>query len=226
MNEDEVDEDYRTICCVCNSFAVYHSDCIDACKDCNGVLTSRDNSKILFECACLNPRYDDELWCFKCWLLCNKKKQVVFERENKKKDKRRSKLRKNLSKFKLELRNDSKLCTMYINNNSFVSSFPTRKRIAHRMAQLHFLYSYTSYQLYVQYYKSKGYSSRESCEKAEAYALDITNGFPKVWPWTVKARRRLYMMLFVRIIPKIIAWRKRATVAVFHPQNMRFDVTN
>lgn len=224
MDEDENEDEY--MCCVCDSFAVYDLDYIEACRTCYGVVYCQDDSKILFGCVCSNGRYNYnyEPWCFKCWSLCNKKQQIVFERENTKKDKRRIKLQKDLTKYNLQLRNDSKLCEMYINKKMFMPSFPTRKKIARRMAQLHFLYSYTSYQYYIQYYKSKGYSSRESCDEAEAYALDISNGFPVVWPWQVKARRRLYMTLFVRIIPKIIAWRKRATQTVFHPQNMRFDV--
>jgi len=111
---------------------------------------------------------------------------------------RKKELVKELRKYKLTLRPDSKLCEAYINGKS---KKWTKKEIAQRMCQMRYLYDYCEMDWYVRKVRAQvtearreGYgefvSPEEQFEMAEQRALEKhgpKGSYPKKWPWMAES---------------------------------------
>ena len=95
-----------------------------------------------------------------------------------------------LNNLGLELRNDSALCQQFINIG--VVDGWNEKKIAERMAQMHWLHNYTKYTTYIdnnrKIYREMDdrWDTEEIRDMAEAEALSnsgVNGEFPTVWPW-------------------------------------------
>lgn len=93
-----------------------------------------------------------------------------------------------MNKYKLTLRNDSKLCTGYINGT--IKDL-TCKQIAVRMCQMKYLYDYChmndcceeAYESQQEEYRAGYLPDCTVFEQAELIALHKYGNYPNVWPW-------------------------------------------
>ncbi len=97
-----------------------------------------------------------------------------------------------LLKIGIVRRDDSKLCNSFIDNAYFVKEYNSVKKIAFRMRQVHYLYTYTDYEETLK----KIIESRD-CEddegkdyiKPQVEAEYITmegKKYPDTWPWEIQ----------------------------------------
>jgi hypothetical protein len=117
----------------------------------------------------------------------NRRMKIRETMENKR-NKRKQEIINGLAKYKLELRNDSKLCQGYIDNT--IKDW-TINEIVNRMCQMKYLFDYCN----MDYYLGKAYQFQKDeindgyypdCsvfEKAELMALKKVKKYPKEWPW-------------------------------------------
>jgi len=130
--------------------------------------------------------------------LKNIRQERAAERKNMTIQKRKAELIQALAKYRLQLRNDSKLCQKYIDNtiNHQSRSVPlhrnwTLDQVVERMCQMHFLYNYANMDRCLEKAKSQQEEELEAgyfpdisiFEEAEMLALEATNGYPDNWPW-------------------------------------------
>lgn len=104
--------------------------------------------------------------------------------------KRKADLVKALSDYKLEFRNDSNLCSGYVDGS--IKGW-TVSRIVHRMCQMKYLYDYCdmdkyyekAYKNHKEEIKAGYYPDTSVSDDAEGMALKKAGGYPDVWPWMV-----------------------------------------
>lgn len=127
-------------------------------------------------------------------LQAQKEKKLLERREKIRKnkqnarDKRRKKLVSELKKYGLVLRNDSKLCTGFIDGT--ITDW-TVEEITERMCQMKYLYDYCNMnECYQEAYEEQqeefnaGYIPDCTVfEQAELIALDRYGNYPTIWPW-------------------------------------------
>lgn len=103
--------------------------------------------------------------------------------------KRRKELIEELSKYKLELRDDSKLCQNYI-ENTLNKYYWTLKRVVNRMCEMHYLYNYADMEKCLDEAREDHISQLEAgfipdtdiFYEAERLALK-NRSYPTKWPW-------------------------------------------
>ena len=94
---------------------------------------------------------------------------------------RRSELTRALEEARLELRSDSKLCEGYISGSIKDWTIP---QIVRRMAEMRFLFDYTSFSaIYQQTKIDESIHHSERFEYAEQQALERYGDYPEIFPW-------------------------------------------
>lgn len=105
------------------------------------------------------------------------------------KEQRKEMLEKEFEKLKIDMRDDSKLCSKFI-ENGFLTVYNSTLKIATRMAEMHYLHKYTNYP---EILKDKYEEYQEKLDmgkihyikpqvEAEYIALEGKN-YPETWPW-------------------------------------------
>lgn len=102
--------------------------------------------------------------------------------------KRKNKLITKLRQYKLELRNDSKLCQGYISGS--IKDWDIDD-IVNRMCQIHYLFNYCNMNKYIKQANDEqneefnaGYIPDISVfDQAEMIVLKEIGEYPEIWPW-------------------------------------------
>ncbi len=122
--------------------------------------------------------------------ILKQEKQIrINEQKEIKKINRRDKLQNELSKYKLEIRNDSLLCKNYIDGSNEYNI----KEIAKRMCEMKYLYNYChmneckdiAYKSYIEEINAGYFPDMSVSEHAELIALSkySNNKYPDIFPW-------------------------------------------
>lgn len=121
---------------------------------------------------------------------CFQHEKINLIEEEKAYDKRKEKLIKALSKYGLKLRNDSRLCTNYMNGE--LTNW-TLDEVVERMCQMKYLFDYCDIEDYIEKARSEYYDEINDgyfpdcsiIDKAEMYAMK-NKKYPDKWPWLNK----------------------------------------
>ncbi len=135
----------------------------------------------------VNEKYDNfEEYKIEKEKILNKKRTKRLENKRLRSEIRKSELINELNKYRLQLRNDSKLCDNYINIKKKNINL---QQVVHEMCIMKFLYDYTNYEErrnnYIdEYAYHNGWVDMVECSNdvKEEIRQEI-NGWPNHWPW-------------------------------------------
>src|SRR5207247_2327604 len=101
---------------------------------------------------------------------------------------RRKELITVLAKLKIKIRDDSKLCSNYINGK--MNEYWTLDRVVHRMCEMKYLFDYCHMRDFLREASEYRYDDNDNeygidsiFDIAEQKALEEYGDYPKKWPW-------------------------------------------